>query len=320
MASKKLSSDEVNALMEGLEDSSHSTNIDISSSDDVRPFAFGEDDLSLMGDYYALRQVNERFARQARTVFLPMLRIQPRITSFAPEVKTFDEYCASIDAFMNLNISRLEELRGPVLLAIPPKFISTLTASYYGGTINSGGGSRSEFTSTEERVIELVSDGLNNALMLSWRDLMPVTLTEQGREVNTQFASVVDGSELVIICSFVIQLPGAGSDTLDLVYPLQTLKPIASQLRSRVQSDASQDNISWREKMQKAILNIPLNLSALLGQPVMSVGNMTRLKSGDVVPMNLNEGVTVKIEDEPFFSGEMGEVAGKSAISLQKRI
>ena len=320
MASKKLSSDEVNALMEGLEDSSHSTNIDISSSDDVRPFAFGEDDLSLMGDYYALRQVNERFARQARTVFLPMLRIQPRITSFAPEVKTFDEYCASIDAFMNLNISRLEELRGPVLLAIPPKFISTLTASYYGGTINSGGGGRSEFTSTEERVIELVSDGLNNALMLSWRDLMSVTLTEQGREVNTQFASVVDGNELVIICSFVIQLPGAGSDTLDLVYPLQTLKPIASQLRSRVQSDASQDNISWREMMEKAILNIPLNLSALLGQPVMSVGNLTRLKTGDVVPMIVNEGVTVKIEDKPFFSGEMGEVAGKSAISLQKRM
>ena len=233
MASKKLTSDEVNALMEGLQDSPQGLNIDVSSSDDVRPFAFGEDDLSLMGDYYALRQVNERFARQARAVFLPMLRIQPRITSFAPEVKTFDEYCASIDAFMNLNISRIEELRGAFLLAIPPKFISTLTASYYGGNINSGGGSRNEFTSTEERVIELVSDGLNQALMMSWRDLMPVTLIEQGREINTQFASVVDGSELVIICSFVIQLPGAGSDTLDLVYPLQTLKPIASQLRSR---------------------------------------------------------------------------------------
>ena len=320
MASKKLTSDEVNALMEGLQDGPEKINIDVSTSDDVRPFAFGEDDLSLMGDYYALRQVNERFARQARAVFLPMLRIQPRITSFAPEVKTFDEYCASIDAFMNLNISRIEELRGPFLLAIPPKFISTLTASFYGGTINSGGGSRSEFTSTEERVIELVSDGLNNALMMSWRDLMPVTLTEQGREINTQFASVVDGSELVIICSFVIQLPGAGSDTLDLVYPLQTLKPIASQLRSRVQSDSNTDNISWREMMEKAILNIPLNLSALLGQPVMSVGKMTRLKTGDVVPINVNDGVTVKIEDKLFFTGEIGEVAGKSAISLQKRM
>ena len=71
MASKKLTSDEVNALMEGLQDSPQGLNIDVSASDDVRPFAFGEDDLSLMGDYYALRQVNERFARQARTVFCP---------------------------------------------------------------------------------------------------------------------------------------------------------------------------------------------------------------------------------------------------------
>ena len=216
---EKLTSDEVNALMEGLQDGPQAISIDVSTSDEVRPFAFGEDDFSLMGDYYALRQINERFARQARAVFLPMLRIQPRITSFAPEVKTFDEYCASIDAFMNLNISRIEELRGPVLLAIPPKFISTLTASFYGGTINSGGGNRSEFTSTEERVIELVSDGLSDSLMTSWRDLMSITLVGQGREVNTQFASVVDGSELVIICSFVVQLPGAGSDTIDVVYP-----------------------------------------------------------------------------------------------------
>ena len=118
-------------------------------------------------------------------------------------------------------------------------------------------------------------------------------------------------SELVIICSFVVQLPGAGSDTIDVVYPLQTLKPIASQLRSRVQTDASHDNISWREQMEKAILNIPLNISALLGEPVMSVGNMTRLKSGDVVPIRINDGVTVKIEDKPFFTGEIGEVAGK---------
>ena len=275
MASKKLTSDEVNALMEGLQDSSKTVNIDVSSSDDVRPFAFGEDDLSLMGDYYALRQVNERFARQARTVFLPMLRIQPRITSFAPEVKTFDEYCASIDAFMNLNISRLEELRGPVLLTMPPKFISTDGRILWWNN-HQRRGTRAEFTSTEERVIKLVSEGLNDALMNSWRDLMPISLIEQGREVNTQFASVVDGNELVIICSFVIQLPGAGSDTLDIVYPWQTLKPIATQLRSRVQSDSSQDNLSWREMMEKAVLNIPLNLSALLGQPVMSVGNMTR--------------------------------------------
>ena len=87
-----------------------------------------------------------------------------------------------------------------------------------------------------------------------------------------------------------------------------------------MQSDSRQDNVSWREMMEKAILNIPLHLSALLGQPVMSVGKLTRLKTGDVIPINVNDGVTVKVEDKVFFTGETGELAGKSAISLQKRV
>ena len=320
MESKRLNSDEVDALMEGLRASPYTMRIDVSDSADVKPFQFGTDDLSLMGDYYALRQVNERFARQSRAVFLPMLRLQPRITSFAPEVKTFDEYCASIDSFMNLNISRIEELRGPMLLAIQPQFISTLTAAFYGGTLTSGGAARSEFTATEERVIELISSGLNDILARSWRDLMPITLTPQGREVNTQFASVVEGSELVIICAFTVQLPGADSDRIDIVYPLQTLKPIASQLRSRVQSDSHQDNISWREQMERAILSIPLNISALLGEPELSVGQMIRLKQGDVIPIKIAQGVQIIVEDKPIFMGEIGEIAGKSAISMTHRI
>ena len=38
---------------------------------------------------------------------------------------------------------------------------------------------RTEFTATEERVIEIISSGLNDALEVSWRDLMPINLREQ---------------------------------------------------------------------------------------------------------------------------------------------
>jgi flagellar motor switch protein FliM len=319
MSSRKLTSEEVDALMDGLQGSDYEVQADVADSSEVRSFQFGEDDLSLMGDYYALRLINERFARHARSVFLPMLRLQPRISPFPPEVKTFDEYCEGIENFMNLNISRMEELRGPMLLTLGPKFISTLTASFYGGSIYQPDQKRTEFTSTEERVIELVYEGLSECLSAAWTDLMPVALTYQGREVNPQFASFVDGGELVIICAFLIQLPNGDSVNMDVVYPLQTLKPIASQLRSRMQSDTN-DDVSWRERMEHAILNIPLNVTAFLGEPVMSMGQLIRLQSGDVVPIQVNEGIELRVENNPIFLADIGEVSGQAAISLTKRI
>ena len=44
------------------------------------------------------------------------------------------------------------------------------------------------------------------------------------------------------------------------------------------------------------------------------------LKEGDVVPVQINEGVEVRVEDNAMFVAEMGEVAGQVAVNLTKRI
>ena len=263
--------------------------------------------------------INERFARMARQVFLPMLRIQPRISSFPPEVKTFDEYTAGIENFMSLNISRIEELRGSMLIVLSPTFISVLTNAYYGGKIKPLATARSEFTATEERIIEIISSGLNDTLEVAWRDLMEISIQYSSREVNPQFASFVDGSDLVIICSFVVQLPDIDAASFDIIYPLQTLKPIASLLRSRVQTDKANDDKSWRDRMERAVLEVPLSLTARLSEPTVSMNKLIHLKEGDVFPIDIGEGVEILIEKLPFYNGELGEVGGQAAISLTER-
>ena len=318
-STRKLSSDEVNALIEGLGSESGAPS-SIMDGEDVRPFQFGSDDLSLLGDYHALRIINERFARLARSVFLPMLRIQPRISSFPPEVKTFDEYTAGIENFMSLNISRIEELRGNLLTVLTPSFISVLTNSYYGGKIAALPSKKTEFTATEERIIELVTDGLNETLQVAWRDLMPINVSHQNREINPQFASFVDGAELVIICSFVVQLPDTDAASFDIIYPLQTLKPIAAQLRSRLQADVSEDDHTWREKMERAVLNIPLNVAARLSSPTVSMYKLINMQVGDTFPIVIGEGVEISIETEDAFLGDLGEVGGNAAINLKSRL
>ncbi len=318
--SRKLTTDEVNALMEGLSTGDVSKQSGIGNNLDVAPYSFGTDDLSLMGDYYALRLINERFARFARSVFQPLLRLQPRISSFPPEVKTFDEYSSSLDSFMSLSTYRIEELRGSLLMVFSPTFISILTNAYYGGNIEVLKAVRQEFTATEERIIEMVNDGLTRELKTSWKDLTPINFTKLGREVNPQFTTFVDASDLVIICSFVVQLPGVDAANFDILYPLQTLKPIASLLRSRVQSDIVEDDISWREKLENAVLEIPLGVKATLSQPIVNISRLLRLNVGETLEIPISENLDVYVEDIKMFNGDLGEYKGNSAVNVNKKL
>ncbi|WGV14921.1 flagellar motor switch protein FliM [Fuscovulum ytuae] len=318
MTPRKLSANEVAALVGGLMD-----NTSFGQSADgveVRPYTFGSNDLSQMGDYHALRMINERFCRIARSVFLPMLRIQPRISAFPAEMRSFDDYRNSQDNFVSLTNTRIEELRGSHLIVIPPPFISLLTDAYYGGSIRYVKNGRNEFTATEQRVIEIVTDRLNNALQLAWRDLMQLTFAVQTREENMQFAAFVDGDDMIVNCSFMVQLPDAEPASFDILYPLQTLKPIASQLRSRTQSDSLEDDASWRERLERAVMTIPLAVRTRLCEPEIPLKRLASLKEGDVVPAKVTDKVEILIDGKVYFEAVPGELGGKSALSISKRV
>ena len=318
--SRKLSSEEVSALMEGLKSGEINSGDGLNNDIEVTSFTFGSDNLELMGDYYALRLINERFARMVRGIFLPMLRLQPKINPFPPEVKTYDEYSAGLENFMSLTTSRIEELKGSMLLVMDPSFISILTNCYYGGKLASLPLKKAEFTATEERIIEIVSDGISRSLENAWRDLMPISIKNVGREINPQFATLVESTDSVIICSFVIQLPNVDSASFDVIYPLQTLKPIASLLRSRVNSDVVEDDKTWRERLQNSVLNVPLPVSAILSEPKVKVSQMVNFKKGDLLQLGPVEGVDFLVDKKILFKAEIGESNGQAAISLKNRI
>ena len=133
-------------------------------------------------------------------------------------------------------------------------------------------------------------------------------------------ASISKKSLLSIICSFVVQLPNVDSASFDIIYPLQTLKPIASLLRSRVQSDVINDDISWRERLEKSVLNIPLPVSAILSEPSVSLSNLVQFKEGDVMNLPPVDGVDFFVNDKILFKAEIGETNGQVAVSLKNRL
>ena len=321
VGSRKLSNDEVEALLGGLESDDEQAVDKQFDPNEVREFKFGTEDLSLLGDYYALRMINEKICRFTRSVFLPMLRIMPRISSFPPEVKSFDEYVESCDSFVSVTNNRIEELRGNCLLVIQAPFISHLTNSYYGGSkIQSLFATQGEFTATEQRIIEIITDGMNDSLEAAWKDLIKTKFDVQSREENIQLISFVDGVDTVIVCSFMVQMPQQDPVSFDIVYPLQTLKPISSQLRSRVQNEFAHDDRTWKDRLQNAVLSIPLTLSAELGKPKTSLGKLIKTKEGDVFPMSTPENILVKVAGQSIYYADIGKVGPNAAISMKQRV
>ncbi|PWR02604.1 flagellar motor switch protein FliM [Meridianimarinicoccus roseus] len=312
----KLSSNEVAALVGGLMDMDKDVG---GGSDGARPYKLGKNDMSIMGDLHALRMINERFCRIARSVFLPMIRVAPRISAFPPEIKKFSDYSDELENFVSLTISRMSGLRGSQLLMVPPAFVSLLTEAYYGGAVRYVPNRRNEFTATEQRVIELVTNGLNRALEMAWRDLMPLQFELLNREENLQFASFVESGEMIVNCSFMVQLPDTDPAQFDVIYPLQAFRPIAAQLRSRMQSELVDEDASWRARLVEAIMNVPLTMSARLAEPEVALGHLIGATRGSVIPVNLSPDPKVLIEEQPFFDVEVGERGGRAAVSMGAR-
>ncbi|MCC5964932.1 MAG: flagellar motor switch protein FliM [Natronohydrobacter sp.] len=314
---RKLSATEVAALVGGLSDDLGTSDaVELVNGKPVRPFSFATTLDSSIGEYHGLRIIHERFCRIARTAFLPMLRFQPRLSSFLPELMTFEEYRNGQENFLSLTISASEELRGNQLMVLPPSFVRLLTNAYYGGGVAVPKVQRTEFTATEHRVIELITDRLNAALQLAWRDIFPVSFSATSRDENMQFLAFAENQEKIVSCSFMVEIPGHEAASFDILYPLQMFKPIAGVLRSRMQSDQLTEDRSWREKLEAAVLNIPLTISARLCQPQVSVARLLRLEDADVIPVSLGPSVDLLIEGVPLLSAQPGEQGGKSAVAI----
>jgi len=318
---RKLSSTEVAALVGGVTaDFGGDDETEFHNGQPVRPFSFAKTQDAGIGEYHGLRIVHERFCRVARSAFMPLLRFQPRLSSFLPELMTFEDYRNGQENFVSLTISASDALRGNQLMVFPPEFIARLTNAYYGGGVDGPKLHRTEFTAAEHRVIELITDRLNSALELAWRDLVTVGFNAISREENMQFMAFAENEEKVVCCSFIVEIPGHEAATFDIVYPLQILKPISSQLRSRMQSDQLTEDRNWRERLEAAILGIPLTVSARLCQPQLSVARLMRLEDGDVVPVSLGSAVDVLVDGVPMFQAQPGAQNGHAAVSILRAI
>ena len=312
----KLSNEEVSALIEGLNTGEIGGGSASIPEVDFKPYQLGQEDASLLGDLHTLRLINERFGRQVRNVLLPMLRFMPRIVTLPPESVRFDEHMRTIDAFTSQSIARADSLKGLILVRVPPRLISILVNTFFGGKGDIGTTHQTEFTPTEERILQIVVEGALRTLEDCWREVYPVNFEFMGMETNPSFTAFVEGPEMVVVNSFVVQLPFAKPATIDVVYPRQSLKTIATIMRSKIQHTSDGRDLIWAQRFYDALMEVPLNFIPRIAEPNIKLGELVNIHEGMVVEIPAFEKVDVFVEGEPMFEATIGERDGKIAVRI----
>ena len=316
MSMDLLSQDEIDALLHGVDSGAVDVEDAPPAPDEARNYDFASQDRIVRGRLPTLEMINERFARTWRIGLFNLLRRSADLSVRGVDLMRFGEYMHSLQVPNNLNMVKMKPLRGTALVVYEPRLVFTVVDNFFGG--NGKYHTRiegREFTPTEMRVIQLLLKQTFADLVEAWAPVMPVEFEYLNSEVNPHFANIISPREYIVVSRFHVELEGGGGE-FHVSIPYSMLEPIREQLDAGVQSDRGERDESWTRAMREQLQDAQVELSSSLAQRQITLRQLSQLKVGDVIPIDLPDKVTLKVEQTPLFSGEFGTHNGRNAIKV----
>ncbi|MCR6496387.1 flagellar motor switch protein FliM [Thermomonas sp. S9] len=315
MSSDLLSQDEIDALLHGVDSGVVDTEPPPAPGE-VRAYDFATQERIIRGRLPTLEMVNERFARTWRIGLFNLLRRSADLSVRGVDMVRFGEYMHSLHVPTNLNLVKMKPLRGTGIVMFEPRLVFTVVDSFFGG--NGKYHTRiegREFTPTEMRVIQLLLKQTFADFTEAWAPVMPVEFEYLNSEVNPHFANIISPREYIVVSRFHVDLEGGGGE-LHLALPWAMLEPIRDQLDAGVQSDRVEKDESWTRALRAQLQDAEVELSSVLAERQISLRELSRLKVGDVIPLDIRQEVPLQVEHLPLFSGEFGVHNGRNAVKI----
>ena len=321
-----LSTEEIDALMRGLEEGS----IDLDSVDDelpsaahddsVTPFFFGQKTSIRAGALPGLDLINEHLASQLSFKMSQKVgrevHVQPKTTTN----QIFGRFLHALDPPIFINILRVEPSQSMALISIDGEIMYQILEGFFGGVGDSERPFRN-FSPFEMKVIDRIMDVTREQIELSWKkldDSFNLILTRW--ENQPQFAAVMPLDENVFLISFSVEV-GDAEGTLTICYPSVILELFKQQLKVGFQQkDKVEGSSAWIDSLTHELSRVKLSVSPVISREEMTVRDMLNLKNGDIIPLSndMSQEMAIDVEGITKFKGLAGVVDGKRAVRITK--
>jgi flagellar motor switch protein FliM len=317
-AQEVLNQEEVNALLNAVDSGDVNTDAPAVPSE-VRLYDFQNDHGAMRVSMPAFELINERLARALRVSLYNLLRRPLEIAVTPIQMRKFGDYAQSLALPSNLNMIRINPLRGNALFALDPNLVFCVVDNFFGGSGRQQSAESREFAPTEMRVVQMLLRAAFNDMREAWAPVAAIDIELVKSELNPSFVQIAGPAEPVVICGFHLALEGGGGE-LQIVLPLSMLEPLKDVLEAGASGAGGAQDDRWLNSLKEDIQDAEIELSTMLGHASVTLNQLVNLKPGDVIPCDFSGKATVLAEGVPLFRGSYGVSRGQQSVKFEQRV
>ena len=234
----------------------------------------------------------------------------------------FGDYLNALPLPAMLGVFKAEEWDNFGLLTVDSSLIYSIVDVLLGGrrgtsTMRVEG---RPFTTIERNLVERMVHVILADLSSAFGPLSPVTFRFERLETNPKFATISRPSNAAILAKLRIDMEDRGG-RLELLIPYATLEPVRELLLQMFMGEKFGRDSIWETHLAEELWKTDIDLTAILDEQVMSLGEVFDLKVGSQLPLNVDSSSIIEIRcgDVALFSGKMGRRGDSVAIRITDR-
>ncbi len=321
--SEVLSPEEVDALLKG-----------VSSGDVAAGGGFGVPDsevteLDLTRPDWVQRDqapplefLNQVLGRKLGNNIRPLLKNQAEVAVEPTRLCSYADYIAELERPTCINHTHAKPLESDVLFVLHADLVLNYVDFYYGGDglrENSEPLTR-DFTVTELGVATRLQKKAERFMIEAWEPITALEFESLGTESNPEFSNFFNPADVMSVSRFNVSLGEQPMGWLDILIPNSALDPFRRALLAASQGDQLQKQGRWASAFEAQVRNTEIELSSVLGTSRINLGELVKLRVGDILPLELPETVELSAGSVPLFKGTFGVSNGHNAIRIVERL
>jgi flagellar motor switch protein FliM len=260
-----------------------------------------------------LELIHDNYARIISNYLTGQTRQNVKVKIETVEQVSYEEFIHSVQNPTIITIFKMPPLSGTIIFETNPQFSLQVIDILLGGK-----GDRKietkEFTDIDKNIMRQITAGMISNLKLAWESILDVEPEIEAVETNPAVNQTMAPNDPVALITFSVEM-NKRSTFINMCLPYLSVEKILDKLvvQYAFRNDDESLMAESREKIEKGIQKIDVDVIAELGHTNITVDDFLRLAVGDVMKLDTKSSSPIKIYvgDEECYYAKPG-IVGKN--------